>query len=334
MDPLLALESLTIAYGGKPAVHALDLAVRKGEVLSLLGPSGCGKTTTMRCVAGLLKPASGRIRLAGRDVTEVPANRRGVGLVFQSYALFPHLTAFENVAFGLRLQKRPEAEIRERAGAMLEAVGLGGFAGRLPAELSGGQQQRVALARALVMKPDLLMLDEPLSNLDARLRLEMRGELQRLRAAFGTTMIYVTHDQSEALALSDRIAVMREGRIEQLGAPEEVWSRPASLFVARFMGFETILARGAEGGLQPVGEVAPQGAALFGWRPRPCASARGCIGPASSPPPIRAARANCCSTARSVRSRPRARPPAPASNRATRSPSTCRPRPRPRSRTG
>ncbi len=248
-DIILSLKALTIAYGGKPAVHALDLDVHKGEVLSLLGPSGCGKTTTMRAIAGLLQPASGQIHLAGKDVTQVPANRRGVGLVFQSYALFPHLPASENIAFGLRLQKRPQSEITERVKTILQAVGLSAFSNRLPAELSGGQQQRVALARALVMKPDLLLLDEPLSNLDARLRLEMRGELARLQKQLGTTMIYVTHDQAEALALSTRIAVMREGRIEQLGAPEDIWSKPSTLFVARFMGFETILGQQVDGRL-------------------------------------------------------------------------------------
>jgi putative spermidine/putrescine transport system ATP-binding protein len=272
--PILSLTGLTIAYDGKPAVHGLDLSVAPGEVLSLLGPSGCGKTTTMRAIAGLLQPSAGRIMLAGRDVTSVPANRRGIGLVFQSYALFPHLSAFENVAFGLRLKRLAGAEIAARAGEMLDAVGLGAFASRVPAELSGGQQQRVALARALVMRPPLLLLDEPLSNLDARLRLEMRGELARLQATLGTTMIYVTHDQAEALALSTRVAVMREGRLEQLGPPEQVWERPASLFVARFMGFETILSHAPDGTLAALqggrpddAPALPSGHRLLGWRP-------------------------------------------------------------------
>jgi putative spermidine/putrescine transport system ATP-binding protein len=273
-DALLKLERLTIAYGGQPAVKALDLSVASGEVLALLGPSGCGKTTTMRAVAGLLAPASGRILLAGRDVTATPANRRGVGLVFQSYALFPHLSAFENVAFGLRLRKRPEAEVKATVGALLDTVGLTGFADRQPAALSGGQQQRVALARALAVKPELLLLDEPLSNLDARLRLEMRGELARLQRTFGTTMVYVTHDQAEALALATRIAVMRAGGLEQLGPPEELWSRPRTPFVARFMGFETILAEGPDGGLAPLSarvlegaEAADPGSRVLAWRP-------------------------------------------------------------------
>jgi putative spermidine/putrescine transport system ATP-binding protein len=273
-EAILSLRGLTVAYGGKPAVHALDLDVQRGEVLSLLGPSGCGKTTTMRAIAGLLQPASGQIHLAGKDVTDVPANKRGVGLVFQSYALFPHLPASENIAFGLRLQKRPHSEITERVNTLLQAVGLSAFSSRLPAELSGGQQQRVALARALVMKPDLLLLDEPLSNLDARLRLEMRGELARLQKQLGTTMVYVTHDQTEALALSTRIAVMREGRIEQMGTPEEIWTQPRTAFVARFMGFETILGEQSDGRLTVVPQAAlvlhqPQHAAqaLLAWRP-------------------------------------------------------------------
>jgi putative spermidine/putrescine transport system ATP-binding protein len=273
-DTILSLQQLTIAYGGQPAVKALDLDVMRGEVLALLGPSGCGKTTTMRCVAGLLAQASGRVVLDGRDVSAVPANRRGVGLVFQSYALFPHLTAFENVAFGLRLRRAPDSEVKATVGALLDTVGLSGFADRVPAALSGGQQQRVALARALAVKPSLLLLDEPLSNLDARLRLEMRGELARLQREFGVTMIYVTHDQAEALALASRIAVMRAGLLEQLGTPDALWGRPRTPFVARFMGFETILARGADGVLSVLSPAVldgdqspPSDAVLLGWRP-------------------------------------------------------------------
>ncbi|MDB5364958.1 MAG: transporter ATP-binding protein [Rhodospirillales bacterium] len=260
-DAFLELHGVTLRYGRSIAVDALDLSVGAGELVALLGPSGCGKTTTMRAVAGLLKPTSGQIRIGGQDVTRVPPNKRDVGLMFQSYALFPHLSVFENVAFGLRLRRLGEAEIAERAAAALASVGLAGTEGRLPRELSGGQQQRVALARALVVRPRLLLLDEPLSNLDARLRLEMRTEIARLQRELGLPMIYVTHDQVEALALAHRIIVMRGGRIEQDGAPAEIYERPRNAFVARFVGFETILPATSLPG-------APRGAtAAFGWRP-------------------------------------------------------------------
>ena len=237
----LVLEDLSIAYGKAAAVHGIHLAVGQGELVSLLGPSGCGKTTTMRAVAGLLPPTGGRILLAGEDITRLPAHRREMGLVFQSYALFPHLTAYENVAFGLRLRKVAAAELQSRVTAALASVGLAGFEQRLPARLSGGQQQRVALARAIVLKPRLLLLDEPLSNLDARLRLELRAELRRIQRELGITMLYVTHDQEEALALSDRIVIMREGRIEQDASPADVFHRPATDFVAAFMGYDNRL---------------------------------------------------------------------------------------------
>ena len=240
----LALHDLHIAYRGAAAaaVHGLNLTVPQGQLISLLGPSGCGKTTTMRAVAGLLAPQRGRIELAGEDSTRVPAHRRDIGLVFQSYALFPHLSAHDNVAFGLRLRKRPPAEVAERTQAALASVGLAEFAQRLPAQLSGGQQQRVALARAIVIRPRLLLLDEPLSNLDARLRVEMRAELRRLQRELGITMLYVTHDQDEALAMSDRVVILREGRIEQDGPPEQLYERPATAFVATFMGFDNLYA--------------------------------------------------------------------------------------------
>ncbi|WP_010141069.1 ABC transporter ATP-binding protein [Oceanicola sp. S124] len=239
-DTFVQLSDVTLMYGKSVAVPDLDLSIREGELICLLGPSGCGKTTTMRAIAGLLDPASGSIHIDGRDVTRVPANKRGIGLVFQSYALFPHLNAFENVAFGLRLQKLPEAEIRERTEAGLATVGLTGYDKRKPAEMSGGQQQRLALARSLVMKPKVLLLDEPLSNLDARLRLEMRTELQRVQKETGVTMVFVTHDQAEALALADRIVLMKEGKIEQLGTPADLYARPETAFAAEFMGFENI----------------------------------------------------------------------------------------------
>jgi len=246
MSDFLTLQDLTLAYGGTVAVDRLNLSIRQGELIALLGPSGCGKTTTMRSIAGLLTPKSGSIRLDGRDITRLAPSRREVGLVFQSYALFPHLTVYENVAFGLRLRREADLDAKVRAG--LATVGLSGFADRAPAALSGGQQQRVALARSLVMNPKVLLLDEPLSNLDARLRLEMRLELQRVQRETGVTMIFVTHDQSEALALADRIVVMRDGAIEQVGAPEEIWTAPASAFVADFVGFETILPDPETGG--------------------------------------------------------------------------------------
>ena len=248
----------------------LDLAIDQGQLVSLLGPSGCGKTTTMRAVAGLLPPVSGRIRLAGEDITTKPAHRRDIGLVFQSYALFPHLSARDNVAFGLKLRKRPAAEIERRVAAALASVGLQGFEARLPANLSGGQQQRVAVARAIVIEPRLLLLDEPLSNLDARLRVEMRAELRRIQRELGITMLYVTHDQEEALSLSDRIVVMREGRIEQDGTPEAVYHRPATAFVAAFMGYQNLLAwrDGAlHAGDARVPLALPRHASHLAWRP-------------------------------------------------------------------
>ena len=245
----LSLRGLTLSYGRKGsavaeamAVRALDLEVAPGQLISLLGPSGCGKTTTLRAVAGLLQPQAGRIVLGGEDITRMPAHRRDIGLVFQSYALFPHLSAFDNVAFGLRLRKVPEAELGQRVEEALASVDLTALGARLPAQLSGGQQQRVALARAMVIRPRLLLLDEPLSNLDAALRLEMRAEVRRLQRALGTTMLYVTHDQDEALALSDRIVVMRAGRIEQDATPVELYERPATPFVAGFMGHENLFA--------------------------------------------------------------------------------------------
>jgi putative spermidine/putrescine transport system ATP-binding protein len=224
----LSLDKLSLAYGKTVAVRDLDLDIRKGELLALLGPSGCGKTTTMRAIAGLMTPVSGRITLDGTDITRVPANRRNIGLVFQSYALFPHLTVFENVAFGLKLQGVSGDDLTRRVDAGLKSVGLTAFSGRKTPDLSGGQQQRVALARSMVMQPKVLMLDEPLSNLDARLRLEMRTELQRMQKETGVTMIFVTHDQVEALALADRIVVMRDGAIEQIGTPEEIYNNPVS----------------------------------------------------------------------------------------------------------
>ncbi|TKW64988.1 MAG: ABC transporter ATP-binding protein [Paracoccus denitrificans] len=270
-DAFLSLSDLTLGYGGQVAVDRLNLSMNRGELLALLGPSGCGKTTTMRAIAGLLTPMGGRITLDGRDITRTAPNRRGIGLVFQSYALFPHLTVFENVAFGLRLQGVSRDDITRRVGAALESVGLSGFADRQPKALSGGQQQRVALARSIVVEPKLLLLDEPLSNLDARLRLEMRSELARLQKDLGITMVYVTHDQAEALALADRIVVMRDGRIEQIDTPANVYERPRTAFAAEFIGFENTFTvedgalRGSAGSL-PLDAVTD--AHALAWRPR------------------------------------------------------------------
>ena len=269
-DTFVSLSDLTLSYGQTVAVPNLNLDIVEGELIALLGPSGCGKTTTMRAIAGLLAPTSGSIAIDGRDVTRVAANKRGIGLVFQSYALFPHLSAFENVAFGLRLQKMSEAEIREKTDEGIATVGLTGFEKRKPAEMSGGQQQRLALARSLVMEPKVLLLDEPLSNLDARLRLEMRTELQRVQKKTGVTMVFVTHDQSEALALADRIVLMKDGKIEQLGTPHELYAEPATAFAAEFMGFENIFSvEGtnlvSDSGQMPLGFTAKS--PKLAWRP-------------------------------------------------------------------
>ncbi len=234
--PALAVRRLRKSFGAVVAVDDVSLEAAPGEFLSLLGPSGCGKSTLLRMVAGLVEPDGGEIVLAGEDITRVAVHKRNLGLVFQSYALFPHMTVFENVAFGLRRRGVAAAELGPRVERMLELVRLGPLGTRHPRELSGGQQQRVALARALVTEPRVLLLDEPLSNLDALLREEMRVELKRLQERLGTTMIFVTHDQAEALILSDRVVVMEAGRVEQIGRPEEVYRRPATAFVARFLG--------------------------------------------------------------------------------------------------
>jgi putative spermidine/putrescine transport system ATP-binding protein len=226
---------------GSPILKNFNLSVEKGELLSLLGPSGCGKTTTLRTIAGFIMAEKGSVSIGGKDYTRVPPNKRNIGLVFQSYALFPHLSVFNNVAYGLKRRKVDRATIARKVAEVLKLVSLENFEDRLPAQLSGGQRQRVALARSIVIEPDLLLLDEPLSNLDAKLRLEMRAELSRLQRQLGITMIYVTHDQIEALSLSSRIVVINEGNIEQMGTPEEIYEKPATPFVARFMGFDNRL---------------------------------------------------------------------------------------------
>jgi spermidine/putrescine ABC transporter ATP-binding subunit len=227
--------------GDITAVKNLDLVVRPGEFLTLLGSSGCGKTTTLRMVAGFQKPSSGRILFGGEDVTDLAANQRDIGFVFQNYALFPHLSVFENVAYGLRVKRQSAAQIETSVETGLRQVGLQGMADRMINELSGGQQQRVALARAIAIKPRVLLFDEPLSNLDAQLRVQMRGEIVRLQKELAITTIYVTHDQEEAMAISDRIAIMDSGLIAQIGTAEELYQRPTSKFVAGFLGSANLL---------------------------------------------------------------------------------------------
>ncbi|MEU3031757.1 ABC transporter ATP-binding protein [Streptomyces incarnatus] len=228
--------SLRREFGATVALDGLDLTVRPGEFLALLGPSGCGKTTALRMLAGFEHPDSGAVLVDGRDITQVPAHRRDAGMVFQSYSLFPHLNAVDNVAFGLRMRGVRGAERRSRAAELLELVGLGDKGERFPHQLSGGQQQRIALARALALRPRVLLLDEPLSALDAKVRLSLREEIRRLQQELGITTLFVTHDQEEALSVADRVAVMRSGRLEQCAEPAELYGRPATAFVAEFVG--------------------------------------------------------------------------------------------------
>ncbi|ESY94410.1 ABC transporter ATP-binding protein [Mesorhizobium sp. LNHC209A00] len=241
MTQALSVEHLTAHYGHTRVLEDLTLHVAAGELVSLLGASGCGKTTTLRLIAGFLEPTAGGITLGGRDLTRLPAYQRDIGLVFQNYALFPHLSVRDNVTFGLKQRGLPAAERNKRASTILARVGLEGLADRLPAALSGGQKQRVALARALVIEPALLMFDEPLSNLDAKLRVDMRIEIRQLQRANGTTSVYVTHDQEEAFSISDRVAIMNAGRIMQFDTPESLYQRPENAFVARFVGFENLI---------------------------------------------------------------------------------------------
>ena len=237
----LVLTSLRKTYGPTVAVDDVSLTVREGELVALLGPSGCGKTTTLRMVAGFIEPTAGRILIGGRDVTALPPHRRDTGMVFQSYALFPHMTVAQNVAFGLEMRKVARAEAAQRVADALALVRLGHLGERYPRQLSGGQQQRVALARALVVNPGVFLLDEPLSNLDAKLRLEVRVEIRELQRRLGLTTVFVTHDQEEALTLADRLVVMANGVVQQVGTPEELYESPANLFVAGFIGRSNVL---------------------------------------------------------------------------------------------
>lgn len=250
-EPLVVMTALGKRFGSFTALNAIDLDIRQGEILTLLGPSGCGKSTLMRIVAGFEQPTSGTMTLRGRDMVPIPPERRPVNMVFQRYALFPHLDVFDNIAFGLRLKKLPEAQVRDRVRRMIDLVQLGPFAGRWTTEISGGQAQRVALARALVNEPEVLLLDEPLAALDLKIRQVMLAELKRIQQSTGTSFVYVTHDQDEAMILSDRVALMDHGRLVQLGTPDDLYFRPSSMFSARFLGETNVIpgrVEGVEGG--------------------------------------------------------------------------------------
>jgi putative spermidine/putrescine transport system ATP-binding protein len=271
----LDIEGLVKRYGDFYAVREVSLSIKDGEFLVLLGPSGCGKTTTLRMVAGFIEPTAGRVKLAGNDVTTLPPWKRNAGMVFQSYALFPHMTVAENVAFGLEMRKLPKADIARRVEEALSLVRLSGYGGRLPRQLSGGQQQRVALARALAIRPDVLLLDEPLSNLDAKLRQEVRVEIRELQRQLGLTTVMVTHDQEEALTMADRLVVMNEGAVKQVGSQRDLYERPTDRFVAGFVGRTTFLAGTVEapgrfrteGGLAIACAGGRQGPATLSLRP-------------------------------------------------------------------
>jgi spermidine/putrescine transport system ATP-binding protein len=241
MSAAIELEAVGKQFGAHAAVNDVTLSIEEGEFFSLLGPSGCGKTTTLRMIAGFVPPDAGRILLHGADVTTIPPNRRPVNMVFQQYALFPHMSVYDNVAFGLKMARVPKSEHRARVEEMLRVVELVGMGGRRIRQLSGGQQQRVAVARALVKRPAALLLDEPLGALDLKLRKQMQSELKRIQGELKTTFVYVTHDQEEALAMSDRIAVMNDGRVEQVGTPREIYEHPSTDFVADFVGSMNVL---------------------------------------------------------------------------------------------
>ena len=256
----LELTGIQKRFGEVAAVHNFDLAAEEGEFVSFLGPSGCGKTTTLRMIAGFEKPTAGTIVVNGTDITYKAPNQRNVGMVFQSYALFPNMTVADNVGFGLKIRKRPKDQIKKRVGELLELIHLPDKAERYPWQLSGGQQQRVALARALAIEPQVLLLDEPLSALDAKIRVSLRNEIRAIQRQLGITTVYVTHDQEEALSLSDRIVVMSEGRIEQIGTPFEIYNFPTTGFVARFVGTLNVLS--ARSSTRPAGTLEAAGHAI------------------------------------------------------------------------
>jgi ABC-type Fe3+/spermidine/putrescine transport system ATPase subunit len=260
--PAVEVERLRAGYGATIVVDGVDLVVAPGEFVAILGSSGCGKTTLLRTIAGFQKAASGRVRSFGRDMTDLPPERREVAMVFQSYALWPHMTVLGNIGYGLRLRGRPRAEIRERVGRILAMLNMAGLEDRKVTDLSGGQRQRVALGRALAVEPRLLLLDEPLSNLDAKVRLQLRAEIKALQGRLGFAVLHVTHDREEAMTMADRIVVMDQGRIAQVGAPEEVYHRPVSPFVATFMGADnTITLKIGEGPAGKRVEAGPHHAA-------------------------------------------------------------------------
>jgi putative spermidine/putrescine transport system ATP-binding protein len=237
----LRLDGVTRTFGRQTALDSLDLTIDSGEFIALLGPSGCGKSTALNCLAGLLPLTAGTIHLDDRRIDTLPPEERGFGMVFQSYALFPHMSVRRNIAFGLQMRKTPKGELKQRVDDAIRLVQLEEHADKLPAQLSGGQQQRVAIARAIVVEPALVLMDEPLSNLDAKLRQEMRTEIRRIHQQLGLTTVYVTHDQEEALSLADRLVVLRDGRVEQVGPPEELYTEPANRYVAGFMGYRNLL---------------------------------------------------------------------------------------------
>ncbi|NYV27710.1 ABC transporter ATP-binding protein [Streptobacillus felis] len=241
----LNIQNLTKVFTPKGrrvvAVEDVNLAIEEGEFVCLLGPSGCGKTTTLRMIAGFETPSEGHITMSGRDIAYLTPDKRGIAMVFQNYALFPHMNVYDNIAYGLKLQKRPKEEIKQRVDKILKLMKMEDFAERVPSQMSGGQQQRVSLARALIMNSEVLLFDEPLSNLDAKLRLHMRDEIRKLQQEVGITSIYVTHDQAEAMALSDKIVIMKDGKIAQVGSPQEIYQKPNSEFVAKFIGRANIL---------------------------------------------------------------------------------------------
>ncbi|SDR27263.1 ABC transporter ATP-binding protein [Thermostaphylospora chromogena] len=262
----LRLDGVSRSFGGRRALDRLDVTIKGGEFVALLGPSGCGKSTALNCIAGLLPLTEGRIMLDDTRIDTLPPEKRGFGMVFQNYALFPHMTVRANVGFGLRMRRTPSAELKARVDEALRLVQLSEYADRLPGMLSGGQQQRVAIARAIVLEPPLVLMDEPLSNLDAALRLEMRTEIRRIHQTLGLTTIYVTHDQEEALSLADRLIVLREGVLQQAGTPEQVYTEPANRFVASFMGYRNTLELPVTGGEGSTVTVGGEGLTLTGVR--------------------------------------------------------------------
>jgi putative spermidine/putrescine transport system ATP-binding protein len=261
----LTLTGIQKQFGTTYAVHDFNLSAEKGEFVSFLGPSGCGKTTTLRMIAGFEQPTAGTISIGGTDITGRPPNRRNIGMVFQSYALFPNMTVADNIGFGLRVRKRPKDQIAKRVDELLGMINLPDKGGRYPYQLSGGQQQRVALARALAVEPEVLLLDEPLSALDAKIRVALRKEIRSIQRQLGITTVYVTHDQEEALSLSDRVVVMSEGRIEQIGAPPDIYNFPATPFVASFVGTLNLLAARIVDG--PTGRVSVDGQEIRASKP-------------------------------------------------------------------